>query len=463
LKVGQPDPFTEIFTANDNDLAFRRFTFTPDNGISTYAVCQEPAHTFPTDPAGGTPVVLADDDYAEITLSGTNTVAIYGTRTNVVFIGSNGYLTMNQSDINYLESAVAHFNLPRISAFFHDLDPESAGTISWKELGDRLVVTYEGIAQYGSPLGNDFQVEMFFDGRLRLTYLALNCLKNLVGLSAGGGVPSAFVESDLSAYASCPPAPPVFSLQPTGGVLLPGTNVTFDAFVTGGERLFFQWRKDGTNLVDGGTVSGAASSNLTIVSLIESDSGVYRLVVTNEYASVTSSIAMLTVTAVDHFVWSHIPAPQSAGIPFAAGLEARDSSDLLASNFNGSVMLTVTNGGVSISPMASGLFTNGVWAGFVALSAANTNVELRAVDALGHIGITNIPVVAVPHLAIQSFTNNSYLVWTAGAPQLKLETTTNLDSAVWTEISGPPQVGDQYVLPFTMDEPARFFRLRYGN
>ena len=390
-------------------------------------------------------------------------MSIYGTRTNVFFIGSNGYITMYDPDEDYLESIGGHFSLPRISALFHDLDPETGGTISWKELADRFVVTFEDIAQYGSPLGNSFQVEMFFDGRLRVTYLTLNCLKNLVGLSAGTGVPPAFVESDLSAYAACPPAPPVFSTQPVGGVLPPGTNVTFEAIVSGAEPFVFQWLKNDTNLVDGGSVSGATNSNLSIVSLVESDSGNYQLVVTNDYGSATSSIAALTVTAVDHFVWSHIPAPQSARIPFTAGLEARDLSDLLASNFNGTVTLTVTNGGIAISPLVSGAFTNGAWAGSITLSAANTNVELKADDGLGHTGVTNIPVVAVPRLAIQSFTNNSYIVWTAGAPLLKLETTTNLQSAVWTEVSGPPQLGDQFVLPFITDEPARFFRLRYGN
>jgi hypothetical protein len=463
LKVEQPDPFTELFTANDFDLAFRKFTFTPDNSVSTYALCQEPAHVFPVDPTGGTQLVLADDDYAQITLSGTNTVAIYGTRTNVVFVGSNGYLTMNDGDDNYLESLSAHFSLPRISAFFHDLNPETGGTISWKELPDRLVVTYQDIAQYGSPLGNDFQIEMFYDGRLRLTYLVINCFKALAGLSPGTGVPPAFVESDFSDYAFCPPEPPVFLTQPAGQILLPGTNVAFSLIVTGAERLIFQWQKDGTNLFGGGNISGVATSNLNIVNLTETNSGQYRLVVTNEYASVTSSIAVLTVTAVDHFVWQHIPAPQSAAVPFRVGLEARDSSDLLASNFNGTVLLTVTNGGINVSPTTVGAFTNGLWSGSVAISAANTNVEIVANDGLGHTGSTDLPVVTMPQLTLLTVTNNSYLVWTAGAPALKLETATNLDATVWVEIAGPPQVGDQYVVPFPTDEPARFYRLRYGN
>ena len=65
------------------------------SSTSSYSVCQESGSVFPTDPSGGTVVTLGDDDYAEVDLSGTNSVAIYGTRTNVFFIGSNGYLTMN--------------------------------------------------------------------------------------------------------------------------------------------------------------------------------------------------------------------------------------------------------------------------------------------------------------------------------------------------------------------------------
>src|SRR6185369_11383814 len=126
-------------------------------------------------------------------------------------------------------------------------------------------------------------------------------------------------------------------------------------------------------------------------------------------------------------------------------------------------LFTVTNAGIGLSPAASGAFTNGMWSGSIAISAADTNVEIVAADGVGHAGATDLPVVTMPQLAIQTFTNNFYLVWTAGAPALKLETATNLSSPVWLEIAGPPQIGDQYVMPFAMDEPARFYRLRYGN
>jgi hypothetical protein len=90
------DWFTEILgTTISNILAFKTFTFTPDGSPNFYAVCSEPALTFPTDPAGGTRLTESDDSFAQITLFGANTVAIYTNRANVIYVGSNGYLTMN--------------------------------------------------------------------------------------------------------------------------------------------------------------------------------------------------------------------------------------------------------------------------------------------------------------------------------------------------------------------------------
>src|SRR5262249_48167208 len=129
------------------------------------------AGAFPTDPAGGNSVWLSDDSWEQVTLSGANTVALYGQRTNVFFIGSNGYLTLNSGDTTYTESLSAHFNRPRISALFHDLNRGMGGTISWKELGARVAVTYQDVPQYAAATPNSFQIELFFDGRLRLTYL----------------------------------------------------------------------------------------------------------------------------------------------------------------------------------------------------------------------------------------------------------------------------------------------------
>ena len=45
-------------------------TFTPDRSSSCYEACAEEAEGFPTDPAGGTTVLLGDDAFEVITLTG---------------------------------------------------------------------------------------------------------------------------------------------------------------------------------------------------------------------------------------------------------------------------------------------------------------------------------------------------------------------------------------------------------
>jgi hypothetical protein len=86
---------------------------------------------------------------------------------------------------------------------FDDLNPSLGGTITWKQLADRAAVTFIEVPQYNGGDENSFQIEMFFDGRIRITYLAVNAADGLVGLSDGTGTPPDFVESDLSAYSPC--------------------------------------------------------------------------------------------------------------------------------------------------------------------------------------------------------------------------------------------------------------------
>jgi hypothetical protein len=60
--------------------------------------------------------------------------------------------------------------------------------------------------------------------------------------------------------------------------------------------LSYQWWVNGTNLVkNGGGISGATTSVLTISNAQTNNSGNYTVIVTNSAGSVTSSNAVLTV------------------------------------------------------------------------------------------------------------------------------------------------------------------------
>jgi hypothetical protein len=110
----------------------------------------------------------------------------------------------------------------RVAALFDDLFPPTGGSISWRQLADRVAVTWNGIFEISSTNVNSLQIELFFDGRIRITCLGVGVTDGLIGLSRGLGVPADFVETDFSAL-------PALSLQ----VDLPDAATEGSAPVTG--------------------------------------------------------------------------------------------------------------------------------------------------------------------------------------------------------------------------------------
>ena len=90
--------------------------------------------------------------------------------------------------------------------------------------------------------------------------------------------------------------PPVITLQPSSRTNNAATTATFNVAVTGTAPFAFQWVKDGTNtLSDGGNISGATNSTLTISNVLAADEGGYTVVISNPAQTVTSSNADLVV------------------------------------------------------------------------------------------------------------------------------------------------------------------------
>jgi hypothetical protein len=180
------------------NLAYKSLTFTPDNSPNFYRVCIRQVTALPTDPQGGTPVTLALDDSKRVDVLGAQTVPLFGQRYASFYIGSHGYITFTGPDVNWIASTSAHFDRPRISGFFDDINPVQR-SVSYQQLSDRIAVTYLGLPHTTLGGSNTVQIEMFFDGRIRLTWLATSATSPLVGLSRGGGTPSGFVESNFIA------------------------------------------------------------------------------------------------------------------------------------------------------------------------------------------------------------------------------------------------------------------------
>ena len=202
-----PDFFTEQF-ASGSDLNGMALFLAPAAGVDQYVACAFPISGFPTDPAGGTTIAMSDDDSENVVLSGA-TVSLYGTSYNNVWFGSNGYITLGASDTTYTETPTDHFDTPRVAALFDDLNPSTGGTVSWKQEADRAVFTWNGVPQFSNSDSNSFQIEMFFDGTIQISWVSLSSGDFIAGISSGAGLDPDFLPSDLSAYtAGCGPRPP---------------------------------------------------------------------------------------------------------------------------------------------------------------------------------------------------------------------------------------------------------------
>ncbi len=85
------------------------------------------------------------------------------------------------------------------------------------------------------------------------------------------------------------------TIQPVSQALCSSSNVSFDVVATGTGVLTYQWKKGGSNVSDGGTISGANTTSLNISSISTGDAGNYTLDVSNLCGTLTSAIAVLTV------------------------------------------------------------------------------------------------------------------------------------------------------------------------
>ncbi len=203
------DWFAEEFTNPDaRDLGGLQLTFTPDGSPDFYSVCSDQVTALPIPAASHQALTLTDDSSATVNLAGSP-ISLYGISTNTFYVGSNGYANFSSPDSSRDPLPANHFALPRVAGALADLDPSSGGRVSWAELADRVVVTFEGVPEFGVAANtNTFQIEFFTGGTdaVRITWLEQKVAGEVTaGLSAGAGVDPAYAESDLSfAYPPCP-------------------------------------------------------------------------------------------------------------------------------------------------------------------------------------------------------------------------------------------------------------------
>lgn len=127
-------------------------------------------------------------------------IPFYGRQMSSMLLSPNGYIAPAEGGAATLLARFPQFNfptyenhwiLPKLSALFADLSPAAGGDVWTRRLNDRFVITFEKVPQYGvfPPLHSTFQMELFFSGHIRVTYLDVAARGAVVGLSDGRGVP----------------------------------------------------------------------------------------------------------------------------------------------------------------------------------------------------------------------------------------------------------------------------------
>lgn len=189
----------EVFesgTMDAIDLEGQHIVFMPDHGLfEGYSWTISGGVTdWEVEPGTGTTsttLSLGDDSSVEYSLTTMGSFWFYGTDYDMMYVGSNGYVTFGEPHVLYFLSRSDFFSQPIVAAYYRDLDPASSslpGSVTVDEFDDRVVVSYDDVPRLGVSAPNDIQIILNTDGSIELVYVALDPHSGMVGIGSGVGI-----------------------------------------------------------------------------------------------------------------------------------------------------------------------------------------------------------------------------------------------------------------------------------
>jgi uncharacterized repeat protein (TIGR03803 family) len=164
---------------------------------------------------------------------------------------------------------------------------------------------FYGTTAYGGAYGDGTVFRMASDGTLTTLvtfngYAGANPQAALIedvdgslyGTTQNGGPSDVGVIFHLSFS-----GPPQITSQPVSLSVYAGNTVFLSVAVSGARPLSYQWQKNGTNLLDGGNLSGSSSRVLILTNVTTANAGSYSVLVSNPAGSTNSATAILQVAS----------------------------------------------------------------------------------------------------------------------------------------------------------------------
>jgi hypothetical protein len=273
---------------------------------------------------------------------------------------------------------------------------------------DVFVIAFETNATallYSTYLGgkdNDYGYSIAVDTETNVYVVGQTLSTNFPTLYAYQSSRNGTNDAFLAAILYTVPAPEPITTEPVSQTNEVGSTISFSIAGTAYPPFFFQWQEGdtnfvGTNLVDGGRISGATTNKLTISNAQTNDSGNYWVVVTNYGGSVTSDIVVLSVTNVAPEFTQ--PTNQTVGVGATATFS-----------------VTVTNGTLPLSyqwEFNGSPLTNGVQNGAHISGATNATLTITNVQPAD----AGIYLVIVSNV-VRSVTSSNAVLTVVTAPQI---------------------------------------------
>jgi hypothetical protein len=225
--------------------------------------------------ADGTTVDFYVDNILSRTITGATSYSL-----DSAAIGSVGTGTSNVGGEAYIDDVeVEYFDLPVITAAPTSVTVAAGGTANFSVGAANTIGGYQWRK-------NGVNISGATTSALTLNNIQGSDAANYDAVVSNGAGP---VNSSAAALRVAP----AITTQPANSTNLPLTTATFTVVAGGQTALSYQWRRNGTNLVDGGNYFGAVSATLTVNSVTPDDAGSYSVVVTNIAGTATSADALL--------------------------------------------------------------------------------------------------------------------------------------------------------------------------